>query len=143
MTELTVGSVHTGSSRTITDAEIAFLPALMGAMNALFHDDVTASKGPLGRRVLYGPALIGISVAGTEALLHHDVLGLIGMSDVRFRAGVGVGDTVTPTLRVTDRISRPEKAGDILFTHDEVHNQDRELVLEFSRTIMVRRPSDP
>jgi len=41
-----------GRSRTITDAEIAFLPALMGAVSPLFHDEVTAKAGPMGGRIL-------------------------------------------------------------------------------------------
>lgn len=128
-----------GGSRTITDAEIAMLPAMMGAINPLFHDEETAKAGPLGRRVLYGPALLGIAVAGTEPVLSGVVLGLVGMTDVRFRSPVGVGDTVTPTLIVEDRIAKPEKAGDLLLTRDEVHNQHGDLVLEFRRAILVRR----
>lgn len=140
-TEITLepGTVVRGNARTITDAEIAFLPALMGAVNPLFHDEETAKQGKLGRRVLYGPALLGIAVAGTEFVLKDVVLGLIGLTEVRFRSAVGVGDTVTPSLRVEDRIVKPEKAGDLLLVHDEVHNQDGALVLEFRRTIMVKR----
>lgn len=136
---LAPGDHVVGSARTITDAEVAFLPALMGAINPLFHDDETAKAGKLGRRVLYGPALLGIAVAGTEPALKDVVLGLIGMTDVRFRAAVGVGDTVTPTLTVEDRIAKPDKAGDLLLTRDEVRNQHGDLVLEFRRTIMVKR----
>ena len=139
MSELQVGAKIRGSSRTITDAEVAFLPALMGAINPLFHDEETAKAGKLGRRVLYGPALLGISVANTEYLLKDVVIGLLGMTDVKFRSPVGVGDTVTPTLIVEDRIAKPDKAGDLLLVRDEVHNQDGVLVLEFRRTIMVKR----
>ena len=139
MTALEKGDRLRGGSRTITDAEIAMLPAMMGAINPLFHDEETAKAGKLGRRVLYGPALLGIAVAGTEPLLKDVVVGLLGMTDVKFRSPVGVGDTVTPTLVVEDRIAKPDKAGDLLLTRDEVHNQDGVLVLEFRRTIMVRR----
>ena len=75
---LDIGTELMGSSRTITDAEIALLPAMMGAINALFHDEEAARRGPMGRRILYGPALLGISIAGTEHLLHDWVLGLVG-----------------------------------------------------------------
>lgn len=139
MSELEPGAKIRGNSRTITDAEVAFLPALMGAINPLFHDEETAKAGKLGRRVLYGPALLGIAVAGTEYLLKDVVLGLLGMTDVKFRSPVGVGDTVTPTLIVEDRIAKPDKAGDLLLVRDEVHNQAGVLVLEFRRTIMVKR----
>jgi acyl dehydratase len=136
---LEVGDALTGGSRTITDAEIALLPAIMGAISPLFHDEVAARSSKLGRRVLYGPALLGIAVACTEPLLHGEVIALIGITDVRFRAPVGSGDTVTASLTVTDRQSKPEKPGDLLFVTDHVHNQDGELVLEFQRTILIRR----
>jgi oxepin-CoA hydrolase / 3-oxo-5,6-dehydrosuberyl-CoA semialdehyde dehydrogenase len=139
---LEIGSVLVGNARTITDAEVALLPAMMGAVNALFHDEEAARRGPMGRRILYGPALLGISIAGTEHLLHDWVLGLVGINDMRFRAPVGVGDTVTPTLTVTDRIAKPHKSGDLILTADQVHNQLGDLVLEFRRTVMVRRQAE-
>ncbi|HEX3793627.1 MAG TPA: MaoC/PaaZ C-terminal domain-containing protein [Acidimicrobiales bacterium] len=139
MTTLEVGARLQGSSRTITDAEISLLPSIMGVTSPLFHDEETARKGPLGRRVLYGPALLGIAVAGTEFLLHGKVIGLIGLTDVRFRQTVGVGDTITPYLNVEERILKPEKAGDLLIISDEVFNQEGATVLEFRRTVMVRR----
>lgn len=137
--ELAIGTRHQGRARTITDAEIALLPAMMGAINPLFHDEVAACQAPVGRRILYGPALLGIAVAGTEFLLQDLVIGLISLTDVRFRSTVGVGDTVTPYLTIGERIEKPEKAGDLLLTHDEVENQHGALVLTFDRTIMIHR----
>lgn len=137
--ELTEGAAFTGSGRTITDAEVALLPAIMGAVSPLFHDEVAARDSRLGRRVLYGPALLGIAIASTEPILHDVALGLVALTDVRFRRPVGVGDTVTATITVREVKPRPEKAGDFVVLRDEVHNQDGELVLEFQRTVMVRR----
>jgi acyl dehydratase len=136
---LEVGTELTGSSRTITDAEIALLPAIMGAISPLFHDEETARTTKLGRRVLYGPALLGIAIACTEPLLHDHVIALLGITDVRFKRPVGTGDTVTAALTVTDRQSKPEKPGDLLFVDDAVCNQHGEVVLEFRRVIMVKR----
>lgn len=139
--ELVVGAQFDGASRTITDAELSLLPAIMGTVSPLFHDEESARTGPLGRRVLFGPALLGIAVAGTETFLRDAVIGLVAITDVRFRQPVGVGDTVTPTLIVTSRLSKPEKRGDLLLVSDLVHNQHGDLVLEFKRTVMVRRDS--
>ncbi len=136
---LAVGQQLTGNARTITDAEIALLPAIMGAISPLFHDEEAARKGPMGRRILYGPALLGISIAGTEPVLHDAVIGLLGITDVRFRSPVGVGDTITPSLTVLERVAKPAKSGDVIVVSDEVHNQEGALVLEFRRSIMVRR----
>lgn len=137
--ELQVGASFTGGGRTITDAEVALLPALMGAINPLFHDEEAAKRSPFGRRVLYGPALLGIAVAATEGFLRDRVVGLMGVDQLRFHQPVGVGDTVTASAIVVDRIEKPERAGDVLVVSDEVRNQEGTLVLSFRRTIMIRR----
>jgi 2-methylfumaryl-CoA hydratase len=139
---LEVGVAVTGGSRTITDAEIAMLPAMMGAISPLFHDEEAARRSKLGRRVLYGPALLGIAIACTEPLLHDHVIALLGITDVRFRRAVGVGDTVTASLTVLGREPRPDRPGDHLTVKDLVHNQHGELVLEFRRVIMVSRAEE-
>lgn len=136
---LAPGTELTGSSRTITDAEIALLPAMMGAISPLFHDEEAARRSKLGRRVLYGPALLGIAIACTEPLLHDHVIALIAITDVRFTRAVGTGDTITAALTVTDRQPKPGKPGDLLFVEDTVRNQHGETVLAFRRVIMVKR----
>ena len=107
--------------------------------NEMTHDEEAARRTPLGRRVLYGPALLGIAVACTEPILHDHVLALVAITDVRFRAPVGAGDTITASLTVEERQSKPEKPGDLLIVCDQVHNQHGALVLEFRRVIMVKR----
>ena len=136
--QLVVGQCFDGASRTITDAEVSFLPLLMGASNPLFHDDVAATASPLGRRVLYGPALLGIAIALTEPLFHDTALGLLGLNEVRFRHGVGVGDTVTAQLEVAELRERPGQLGGIAVLDDRLEDQRGVCALEFRRTIMIR-----
>jgi acyl dehydratase len=131
------GTEFIGGSRTVTDAEISFLPALMGAISPLFHDDVTARASAMGGRILYGPALLGISIALTESLLRDRVRGLVEISSVRFRRPVFTGDTVTARFTVRDCQAREGKAGMLLNVDDEVRNQDDEVVLRFARTVLI------
>lgn len=140
---LGVGIEVTGNSRTVTDVEISLLPAIMGAISPLFHDEQAARNTALGRRVLYGPALLGIAIACTEPILHDFAMALVAITDVRFRRPVGAGDTVTASLTVLELRLRPDKPGDLLTVHDQVHNQEGELVLEFQRVILVRRSEEP
>jgi acyl dehydratase len=131
-----------GGSRTITDAEIAFLPALMGATNPLFHDEVRARNSRMGGRILYGPALLGIAVALTEHFLSARVVGLLEIRRVRFDRPVMVGDTVTASLEVKDNRPRESKPGRVLLIDDEVRNQHDETVLTFERLVLVTPPPD-
>jgi acyl dehydratase len=135
---LDVGVTLQGASRTVTDVEIALLPAMMGAISPLFHDEPTARAGPMGGRVLYGPALLGISVALTEPFLHDQVLGLLEVTGVRFRRPVKAGDTVTASMSIRDRVGREGKAGEVITVEDEVRNQDGDVVLTFERRILIK-----
>lgn len=131
------GAAFFGGSRTVTDAEIAFLPALMGAVNPLFHDEVAASSGPLGGRILYGPALLGIAVSLTEHLLRDRVRALLQIDALRFRRAVKAGDTVSASFVVRESRARPESGTAVLTVDDEVRNQSGDLVATFTRTILV------
>jgi acyl dehydratase len=136
--DLHVGTELSGGSRTVTDAEVALLPAIMGVTGPLFHDELTARQRPFGRRVLYGPALLGIAIALTESCFHEAVLGLVSITDVRFRRPVGVADTVTASLTVLELSTRPDRPGGKVTVQDQVRNQDGELVLEFRRALLLR-----
>ena len=141
--ELAIGARLQGGSRTITDAEIAFLPALMGAISPLFHDDVRARNSPMGGRIRYGPALLGIAIALTEPLLHHRAMGLVELRTVRFRRPVRPGDTVTASLTVLDSRRRENKPGLLIHVDDQVVNQDDETVLVFERLMLVKALDAP
>jgi acyl dehydratase len=138
---LAAGATMQGRSRTITDAEIAFLPALMGAISPLFHDEIRARESKMGGRILYGPALLGISIALTEHLLSDRVMGLVELHRVRFRRPVRVGDTITARLHVRTSTPRDGKPGLLLEIEDEVVDQHGETVLLFERLVLVKTPA--
>jgi oxepin-CoA hydrolase / 3-oxo-5,6-dehydrosuberyl-CoA semialdehyde dehydrogenase len=136
--DLEVGTSIIGGSRTVTDAEISLLPAFMGVISPLFHDEVTARQGPMGRRILYGPALLGIAIALTEPQFKHSAIGLRGLTDVSFLGPVGAGDTVTARLAVIALDRREGRPGGRVTVDDEVYDQDGRVVLRFRRVLLVR-----
>lgn len=137
------GTELRSGGRTITDAEISLLPAYMGAINPLFHDEVAAAESPMGGRVLYGPATLGIGIALSEPFLKGRVAGLLEIGNVRFRRPVRCGDTLSATLRVVGVSPRAGREGLVLTTDDTVANQLGENVLTFSRRILLRTPPAP
>lgn len=137
--DLEVGSRIEGGARTITDTEIATLPALMGVVSPLFHDEVTAARGPMGGRILYGPALLGIAIGLTEQCFHESALGLRGLTDVKFLAPARPGDTVSAALTVKDLSTREGSRGGRVVVEDEVVNQNGERILAFTRTLLLKR----
>lgn len=129
-----------GGARTVTDAEVALLPAIMGAINPLFHDEEASRATAMKGRILYGPAVLGIAVALTEHLLREHVIGLIEISTAKFRAPVRVGDTITATFTVRSCVGREGRAGHVLTLDDAVTNQRSETVMTFSRRILIHSP---
>ena len=132
------GTILQGRSRTVTDAEVALLPAIMGAISPLFHDEVAARESPMQGRILYGPALLGIAVALTEDQLRDHVIGLRGVDKVRFRKPVRVGDTITASFEVRSCNGRDRGLGLLLEVEDTVVNQTGEVVLTFERSIVIK-----
>lgn len=140
--DLEVGEVLTGGARTITDAEVALLPAVMGVTSPLFHDEEAASRGRFGGRVLYGPAVLGIAIGLTEPLFHESALGLVSLDRVRFRAPVKVGDTITARLTVSELSPSSTRPAGRVTVSDTIVNQSGETVLEFERVLMLRVRED-
>lgn len=135
---LVPGLRYTGTARTITDAEIALLPAIMGAISPLFHDEVSAQRGPLGGRVLYGPAVLGIVIALTESSLHDLALGLLGIDALRFLKPVRSGETITAHFEVDNVKFTSDPGRAVVHLSDWAVNEREERVIEFKRTVMVR-----
>ncbi|WP_256839234.1 MaoC family dehydratase [Ornithinimicrobium faecis] len=135
---LNVGDVLLSGGRTVTDAEIALLPAMMGAINPLFHDATVADASRMGGRILYGPAALGIAIALTEPVLKDKVQGLVEISSLKFRAPVFSGDTLRAKLEVVDVESREDKRGSLMTTSDVVLNQNDVTVMTFTRRILLK-----
>jgi len=138
VSKFVAGTILQGRSRTVTDAEIALLPAIMGAISPLFHDEVAARESLMQGRILYGPALLGIAVALTEDQLRDHVIGLRGVDKVRFRKPVRVGDTITASFEVKSCLTREGRMGLLLEVEDSVVNQTGDVVLTFERSILIK-----
>jgi acyl dehydratase len=142
--DFTAGDTYLGSSRTITDAEISVLACMLGALNPLFLDEEHARQTVHGGRILYGPAVLGIAIGLTEAVIHGTVLALLGIDEVRFRRSVRSGDTITAQVEVVETRPSSEPGRGVIRVRDTVTNQRGELVLEFRRSILVAaRPLSP
>lgn len=140
--DLEIGTVVRGGSRTVTDTEISLLPAIMGVVSPLFHDEVTAAQTRMGGRILYGPALLGIAIGLTESCFHESALGLRGLDGVRFLAPVRSGDTVSASLTVTDLSTKEGSIGGRVVVDDVIVNQEGKSVLEFTRTLLLKQRSE-
>jgi 3-hydroxybutyryl-CoA dehydratase len=117
--------------RTVLEADVVLFAALSGDRNPLHVDPVYASSTHFGQRLVHGAFLIGLVSAGLTALTGPGYVYL--GQQVRFRAPVYIGDTVT--VRCTVAETRADKP--ILSIETTITKLDGTLVIEGSAGLML------
>ena len=118
-------------TKTVTETDIIIYAGISGDFNPAHMDAEAAKEGVFGQRVAHGMLSAGFisNVLGTQL----PGPGTIYMGqELRFVKPVYVGDTVTATVTVTERI--PEK--NRLKLDTVVTNQRGEAVITGSATVM-------
>lgn len=118
-------------SKTITDADIVLFAGVSGDTNPVHLDQVFAESTPFKTRIAHGMLSAGFisTVLGTKL----PGPGAIYMSqNLKFKAPVKIGDTVTATCTVTEIV--PEKRRAILSTICKVGDT---IVIEGEAMVMV------
>lgn len=113
--DIEVGYAGTTGGRTITDADVLGFAGVSGDFNRAHVDGAHMAESRYGQRIAHG--LLG--AAAMTGLLCRDAPEIFGTQldgvaflgiDVRFRAPILVGDTVTAQWRITGK--RVTSAGD-------------------------------
>ena len=123
-------------SRTITEADIAMFAGASGDTNPIHFDEEFARSSPFKGRIAHGMLSAGVisTVFGTR----RPGPGCIYLSqDLRFRAPVKIGDTVTATVTIREIV--PEKARVIFDTACKVGET---VVVDGEAKLMVDRRAD-
>jgi acyl dehydratase len=116
--------------RTVTDADITLYAGLVGDFHRLHMDDEYAKRTPYGRRIAHGAMLLGyMSTASTllsdrleERFAQPNVS--LGYNKVRFTAPVFVGDTITTSITVVQKLEDQDR----VLCEERCVNQRGELV---------------
>lgn len=116
--------------KTITDADITLYAGIVGDFHRLHLDDEYAKRTPYGRRIAHGAMLLGfMSTASTilsdrleERIAQPNVS--LGYNKVRFTSPVFVGDTITTTITVTEKLEDQDR----VLCDERCVNQRGELV---------------
>ena len=138
-----VGEKATSPGRTVTEADIVMFAALSGDWSELHTNAHYMKDSPFGERIAHGLLTLsiayGLTLRTRESSL-IDVLALLGIDKVRFRAPVLIGDTVKVEAEVIE--ARPSKSmprAGILRFKNTVKNQRDEDVANWETTVMVSR----
>ena len=116
--------------KTVTDADVSLYAGLSGDFHRLHLDDEYAKSTPYGRRIAHGAMLLGfMSTASTilsdrleERFPQPNVS--LGYNRVRFTAPVFIGDTITTTITVTEKLEDQDR----VLCEERCVNQRGELV---------------
>jgi acyl dehydratase len=124
---------------TIGEVESQLLTKLMMNSAQSHWNEHAAAKTPFGRRVVFGLLTASCVIGLTTQDTAEHALAEIGLSAMRFRRPVHLGDSVYAYSEVLEtRDAEREDAGIVRFKHWGL-NQDREVVFEAEREVLIRR----
>ncbi len=135
MIELAYDEIKIGAdaslSRTITEAHIVSYAGITGDFNPVHVDAEYAGKSMFGERIAHGMLVAGLisAVLGTQLPGPNSIY--LGQ-DLKFKAPVKIGDTVTVVVTVTEK--REDKP--IMKLQTTVTNQRGEVVVDGSAVLM-------
>ena len=119
-------------TRTITDDDVRLFARASGDSNPVHMDDAYAATTPFGRRIAHGM----LSASLISAVLGNDLPGhgtiYLGQ-DLKFRAPVYIGDTLTATVELT-RYREDKRVATFRTT---CVNQDGTLVVEGEAVVIA------
>ena len=139
MRELAYDEIKIGDdaslSRTITEAHIVNYAGITGDVNPVHVDAEYAAKSMFGERIAHGMLIAGLisAVLGTQLPGPNSIY--LGQ-DLKFKAPVKIGDTVTVVVTVTEK--REDKP--IMKVQTTVTNQRGEVVVDGSAVLMKPGP---
>ncbi len=134
MSDLSYDEIKTGDdaslSVTITEAHIVLYAGITGDVNPVHVDAEHAKESVFGERIAHGMLVGGLisAVLGTKLPGPNSVY--LGQ-DLRFKAPVKIGDTVTVVVTVTEK--RDDKR--IIKLETTVLNQRGEIVIDGTAVI--------
>ncbi len=141
-----VGQTFISPGRTISEGDFTLLTNLTWNTTIIHTDREFMKQTEFGDLILDGPSLLACAAGLSHRSGYHEATGNqhirtvanLGYDNVRFRAPVKPGDTITIHTTITavrPSQSHPNRA--ILSIRDETFNQHGQTVLTDERALMV------
>lgn len=128
--------------RTVTEGDVALYTALYGGRFAVNSSVLFAAAVGLGRAPIDSLLVFHLVFGKTVPDISLNAIANLGYAGGRFGRPVYPGDTLSTTSRVIGlRQNRDGKTG-VVYVHSVGVNQHNDVVLEYTRWVMVRKRSD-
>lgn len=125
---------HTVSfSKTVSDEDVRGFARVTGDDQPLHVDDAFAAKTRFGKRIAHGMLSAGFISAALGTRLAPGYVVVYLSQQLRFRAPVAIGDTITAIAEVTE--ADPEKR--ILTIRTDCTNQDGNVVVQGEARVLL------
>jgi len=141
-----VGERRTTPGRTLTEADVTNFAGLTGDWHPLHTNAVFAKSTPYGQRVAHSMLVLSIGSAlatrlGQYEALPKSFIAFYGMEQVKFLVPVLIGDTIHLETEIASLDAKDDARG-IVETHNQIINQDDDVVCSFTTKILCgRQPS--
>lgn len=131
-----VGTKIVTRDRVVSGAEMELFAGLIGAYNPLFlSDKVARSKGFKGK-IAPGPLIIAFSFGlEYQTGIFDNIVALLGLDEIRFKAPLMQGDSIRSELEVVDRRETRRSDRGIVTFQKKCFKGDEE-IMEGKVTIM-------
>ena len=142
--QFTVGEViDHWPGRTVTEADDMLFCMLTMNHHPLHNDARYAASTQFGRQVVAGPLIYSLVFGMTVPVVSGKAIANLATTDMQHARPVFHGDTLyarTEVLEVRESKSQPDRG--IVTVKTQGLNQDADVVLEFTRAVMVpKRPA--
>lgn len=141
-----IGESRQSFGRTITEADIVLHAGQTGDFFPHHMDAEWAATQPIGQRIAHGTLIVSIAVGMTAADINPQSMSY-GYDRIRFIKPVFIGDTITVTAEITEKVDHSKRPDAFGYLHElvTVTNQRSETVLVLTHLYLVnkKRANEP
>lgn len=135
------GETRTTTGRTITEADIVLHAGQTGDFYPHHMDAAWCASQPFRQRIAHGTLIFSIAVGSTAAAINPHAMSY-GYDRLRFLRPVFIGDTITSTVRISEKREHKRPSHGVVVESLAVTNQHGETVLVCEHLLLVARRSE-
>ena len=139
--DIHIGDKVVTPGKTLTDATVTLMVALVGYTQPIFHDEEFARQTPFKGRII--PGLVIVLVAGGLAeqagFWEGATIGLVGLENIKFPIPARPGDTIRVEMEIISKkeTSKPDRG--LVWDRKTCRNQRGEVVAVADFIHLARR----
>lgn len=135
-----IDSTRMTTGRTITEADIVLHAGQTGDFFPHHMDAEWMKTQPAGQRIAHGTLVLSVAVGMTAGDINPQSMSY-GYDRIRFIRPVFIGDTITVTAKITEKMDHTKRPEEFGFVHElvTVMNQHQEAVLVLTHLYLVNK----